>query len=124
VAFGHTLVRRSLDLSTVTTLATATIDITQLFIVGDLLYYNSRTAFAEPIYNTISRTTLQPGPQTGGSGRVYPRLAVAPSSRRVFIPNGEKLALDTEGRFAALERPLHTHAFPGGSKVFISPDEQ
>lgn len=129
LAYGRTLVRRSLDLTTETPILNAVSDIIALFTTDKCLYYTAYVgATNNTVYTTtsIDRVTLQAG--TGTQLPVHSAV-FAPNKRLLFGTydggNSPRLfPVDANGLLGAPSVALSTDTFPAASRAFLFPGEQ
>jgi hypothetical protein len=128
LAYDRTLVRRSPDLTTETSILTASSSIEHLFVFGDALYYALASGNG---YSRLHRTTLQ---DLGFAGRsvdrsYYYQTSVAAGIRKAFSRTGsssagmDMLTFAADGTFTAQAGPDRSR-FPSASRTFVFPGEQ
>lgn len=134
VAYGRTLVRRSLDLATETPLINTTVENNLLFVAGNFLYYDGGGSSSyNRVYGTVHRATLAAGPAVSPStlyGNQYKQVAIAASLGKGFARSTGstpsdivmfKLAADgsvTE----SIDSPYHSN-FPPANRTFLLPGD-
>lgn len=134
IAYGRTLVRRPLDLSTETPIANVTSNVTHMFSFGSLLYYNASATANSGGYSTLNRSTLQAGPAAtlGRSSSAYRQVSIAATLRKGFgrstgysPADMEAFTFNADGSIAnsGIDSPYHG-TMPVGSRSFVFPGDQ
>ncbi len=129
IAYGRTIARRSLDLSTETALLNTPADVTQMFAFENYLYYGMNSASGSNIYSTFNRSTLLAGPDITIGYWSNRQVAIAPTLRKGFAWSyGGSPTSMTAFTFAANGTIATTSTIsstmPAGSRVFVSPDDK
>ncbi|MBI5689538.1 MAG: immunoglobulin domain-containing protein [Verrucomicrobia bacterium] len=135
LAYGRSLVRRSLDLSSETPLLNTTASITTLLAYGDFLYFNgtSNDSYSSGNYNTLNRSTLQPGPTTSAGYISYglQNVVFAPSIGKGFgrttgiSPSDIMMfTVGADGRFGTVSDSPYHGDMPVGTSPRVFPGAQ
>lgn len=131
IAYGRTLVRRPLDLSTETALTNTPAEVPHVFVFDAHLYYSAGTR--TNAYSTLNRTSLQPGPSAtiGRYQRGYRHVAFAPELRKGFGRSTntsradiESFTIAADGSSIGSVDSQYRGLVPVASRTYVLPGEQ
>ncbi len=127
IAYGASLVRRNLDLTSEVAVATSGGSITSLISFGNLVYFYDSATNRVRAYHQIDLSSPL-APQLGGSqAALAQRPAVAQSLGKLFFRSGSDLmqcSVAGDGTFSTSSYWGYASQFTLGSRQYLSNDEQ